>query len=141
MLFLFKPDERPILGSSRLHLKGETELVKYLKDETGKTEKALAKSLKSEIEPADASRFRTACQSDDELWSRVQPLAGLVRLDNFGYPVVIPTGSVLSQQGPTDVQVVRITPHASLPNQSFNTRWSHWFTLVPPRVGPSLNGS
>ena len=99
MLFLFKPDERPILGSSRLHLKGETELVKYLKDETGKTEKALAKSLKSEIEPADASRFRTACQSDDALWSRVQPLAGLVRLDNFGYPVVIPTGSVFVTAG------------------------------------------
>ncbi len=79
--------------------KGETDLVKYLKDETGKTEKALAKSLKSEIEPASASRFRTACQSDDALWSRVQPLAGLVRLDNFGYPVVIPTGSVFVTAG------------------------------------------
>lgn len=46
-----------------------------------------------------ALQFRTACQSDDALWSRVQPLAGLVRLDNFGYPVVIPTGSVFVTAG------------------------------------------
>ena len=30
----------------------------------------------------DATRFRTACQSDDALWKRVEPFAGLVRLDN-----------------------------------------------------------
>ena len=94
-----KEPEIPLAELEKRLAKGETDLVKYLKDETGKTEKAIAKSLKSEIEPADASRFRTACQSDDSLWSRVQPLAGLVRLDNFGYPVVIPTGSVFVTAG------------------------------------------
>jgi hypothetical protein len=94
-----KEPEIPLAELEKLLAQGETDLVKYLKDETGKTEKALAKSLKSEIEPANASRFRTVCQSDDVLWSRVQPLAGLVRLDNFGYPVVIPTGSVFVTAG------------------------------------------
>jgi cation transport regulator ChaC len=94
-----KEPEIPLAELEKLLAKGETDLVKYLKDETGKTEKALAKMLKTEIEPANASRFRTVCQSDDALWTRVQPLAGIVRLDNFGYPVVIPTGSVFVTAG------------------------------------------
>jgi hypothetical protein len=94
-----KEPEIPLAELEKLLAKGETDLVKYLKDETGKTEKALAKSLKTEIEPANTSRFRTVCQSDDALWTRIQPLAGLVRFDNFGYPVVIPTGSVFVTAG------------------------------------------
>ncbi|MBN3927173.1 DNA methyltransferase [Nostoc sp. NMS4] len=40
-----------------------------------------------------------ACNNDQELFNRVLPLAGLVRLDTLGYPVVIPTGSVYVTQG------------------------------------------
>ena len=45
------------------------------------------------------SRFRSACQGDEALWHRVQPFAGLVRLDTCGYPVVIPQGSVFVTAG------------------------------------------
>ncbi len=91
--------EIPLAELEKLLAKGEADLVKYLKDETGKSDNALKKSLKIELDTQDAARFRTACQSDDALWKRVKPLAGLVRQDNFGYPVVIPKGSVFVTAG------------------------------------------
>ena len=54
---------------------------------------------KAEIDDGLARRFRTACQGDEALWERVRPFAGLVRLDTFGYPVVIPKGSVFVTAG------------------------------------------
>jgi hypothetical protein len=94
-----KEPELTLAELEKLLAKGEADLVKFLKEETGKSENALKKSLKVELDPQDASRFRTACQSDDALWKRVEPFAGLVRLDNFGYPVVIPKGSVFVTAG------------------------------------------
>lgn len=94
-----KEPELPLARLEELMAKGEAELVKFLKDETGKSDKALQKSLKVELDKHDVARFRTACQSDDALWKRVEPLAGLVRQDNFGYPVVIPKGSVFVTTG------------------------------------------
>ncbi|MFN9824300.1 MAG: N-6 DNA methylase, partial [Planctomyces sp.] len=79
--------------------RGDAEFLKYLKEETGKSESALKKLLKLEIEGLEASRFRTAANSDESLCQRIRPLAGLVRLDNFGYPVVIPQGSVFVTSG------------------------------------------
>ena len=60
---------------------------------------ALKKALKSEFDAQAVNHFRSACQGDEALWKRVQPLAGLVRFDTFGYPVVIPSGSVFVTQG------------------------------------------
>ena len=97
-----KEPEIPLAELERLLAKGEAELLKFLqgsKGVTGKSEAALKKSLKIELDPQDLSRFRTACQGDEALWKRVQPLAGLVRLDNFGYPVVIPKGSIFVTAG------------------------------------------
>ena len=94
-----KEPEIPLAELERLLAKGEADLVKFLKEETGKSDNALKKSLKVELDAQDAARFRTACQGDDALWKRVKPLAGLVRLDNFGYPVVIPKGSVFVTAG------------------------------------------
>lgn len=47
----------------------------------------------------EEQRLLTACNNDQELFNRVLPFAGLVRLDTLGYPVVIPTGSVYVTQG------------------------------------------
>lgn len=94
-----KEPELPLARLEKLLAKGESDLVKFLKDETGKSDTALKKSLKVELDKHDAARFRTACQSDNALWKRVEPLAGLVRHDNFGYPVVIPKGSVFVTAG------------------------------------------
>lgn len=94
-----KEPEVPLAKLEELLAKGEADLVKFLKDETGKSDSALKKSLNVELDKHDAARFRTACQSDDALLKRVEPLAGLVRQDNFGYPVVIPKGSVFVTAG------------------------------------------
>ncbi len=91
--------EFPLAKLEELLAKGEADLVKFLKEETGKSESTLKKSLKAELDTQDAARFRTACQSDDALWNRLKAFAGLVRQDNFGYPVVIPKGSVFVTSG------------------------------------------
>ena len=96
--------------------RAEADLVKFLKEETGRSENALKKALKAELDDQDVSRFRTACQSDEALWKRVQPFAGLVRHDNFGYPVVIPKGSVFVTAGPTGAQ--RHALHAQEPDRT-----------------------
>lgn len=89
-----KPEER-----NKQIEAASSELYDWLKDETGKSLATLKKSLNVELDKHDAARFRTACQSDNALWKRVEPLAGLVRQDNFGYPVVIPKGSVFVTAG------------------------------------------
>ena len=74
---------------------------KFLKEQTGRSEAALKKAFLSrstDHDPRSTDKFRTACQ-DSDLWKRVKPFAGLVRLDDFGYPVVIPKGSVFVTAG------------------------------------------
>ena len=82
----------------KISAKGEKELLRFLKDETGRSESAIKKGLTAELDDQLVSRFRTACQ-DSALWMRVKPYAGLVRVDTVGYPVVITTGSVFVTAG------------------------------------------
>jgi hypothetical protein len=95
-------DQEPEITLAKLEelrTKGEKDLFRFLKDETGRSEPAIRKALKAEFDAQAVSRFRSACQGDEALWQRVQPFAGLVRLDTFGYPVVIPQGSVFVTEG------------------------------------------
>ena len=91
--------ETPLAELEQFLAKGEAELIKYLKETTGKQEKAILKLLKVELDTQDVARFRTVCQGDDALWKRVQPFAGFIRVDNFGYPVVILPGNVFVTAG------------------------------------------
>jgi hypothetical protein len=74
-------------------------VAKYVTKITGRSEAAIRKALKAEFDAHEVGRFRAACQGDEALWQRVRPFAGLVRLDTFGYPVVIPQGSVFVTAG------------------------------------------
>jgi hypothetical protein len=94
-------DKEPEIALAELEniaARGEKELLKFLKDESGRSESAIKKGLNAELEDQLISRFRTACQ-DSDLWKRVKPFAGLVRLDDVDYPVVITTGSVFVTSG------------------------------------------
>ena len=93
-----KEPEIPVSELEKLLEKGEADLLKFLKGETGRSPKALKKSLNAEIDGQDAARLRTACQTK-ELWKRVEPFAGLIRNDTFGYPWVVPKGSVFVTAG------------------------------------------
>ena len=75
------------------------QFIDFVKKATGKTPKSIWNALGADLNDEFRSHFRTACQGDDELWGRVERLAGLVRIDTFGYPVVIPAGSVYVTAG------------------------------------------
>ena len=83
----------------RLQALGEEDLVKFVKEQSNKTPAALKKALSAEILPRMQERLRVACNNDEELYRRVLPFAGLIRLDTVEYPVVIPAGSVYVTQG------------------------------------------
>ena len=93
-----KEPEIALAELEKIAAKGEKEFAKFLKDETGRSESAIKKGLNAELDDQLTSRFRTACQ-DSDLWKRVQPFAGLVRLDTVSYPVVITKGSVFVTSG------------------------------------------
>jgi len=93
-----KEPEIALAELEKIAAKVEKELLKFLKDETGRSESALKKGLNAELDDQLVSRFRTACQ-DSDLWKRVKQFGGLVRLDTVGYPVVINRGSVFVTAG------------------------------------------
>ncbi len=93
-----KEPEIALAELEKFAAKGEKELLKFVKDESGRSESAIKKGLNAEIDDQLVNRFRTVCQ-DSDLWKRVKPFAGLVRFDDVDYPVVITTGSVFVTAG------------------------------------------
>ncbi|MEW6234966.1 MAG: DNA methyltransferase [Candidatus Omnitrophota bacterium] len=85
----------------RLLAKSESEILQFLKQETGRSEKALKNDLEAQPDALRRDRLRSACDNDEALFKRALPLAQLVRDDSFGYPVVIPQGSLYVTQGTT----------------------------------------
>jgi len=94
-----KEPEIPVAELEKLFEKDEADLFKFLKGETGRSQSALKKALSAEIDGQEVARLRIACQGDEELWKRVEPFAGLIRNDSFGYPWVIFKGSVFVTAG------------------------------------------
>ncbi|MEB3356794.1 MAG: hypothetical protein VKK04_08715, partial [Synechococcales bacterium] len=132
-----KEPEVSLVELERLWAKGEDDLIKFLKKETGRSVSALKKRLPNSngdgdisvdgdadnpagakhsgqgsgmesarglpnaslLQPRDVQRLLAACNNDRPLFDRVLPWAQLIRLDTFGYPVVIPEGSVFVTQG------------------------------------------
>lgn len=85
--------------------KGEDNLIEYLREVTGRSEKALRRTLGAGsdegglLDQQDAQRLRTACDHDDNLFGRVRSFAGLMRRDTLDYPVVITSGSIYVTEG------------------------------------------
>ena len=81
-----------------LKAKGLDELAEFLKEVTGRSDKALKKAITDE-ELTDEQHLLIACGHDRGLFDRVHPYAALLREDTLGYPVVINTGSIYVTQG------------------------------------------
>jgi len=79
--------------------KGDKELLKFLKDETGRSTSALRNALKAELDAPIIQRLRVASGNDDALYQRVLPFAGLLHDDAFGQPLVIVPGSIYVTAG------------------------------------------
>jgi hypothetical protein len=99
-------DRSPEIGLGVLEAcaaKGEAALLKFLKDETGRSLSALQKALKISDEDVQDHRSRQrlliACNNDQSLLDRILPFAKLIRLDTLDCPVVIPAGSVYVTAG------------------------------------------
>ena len=78
--------------------------LKWLKEITGRSESAIKKDL--EIKPDGTSlpglflqRLMTMCENDRDLYERVLPFVGLLRVDTLEYPVVIACGMVYVTEG------------------------------------------
>ena len=76
--------------------KAPAALIDFLKEETGRTPKALQKSLDAFV---DDHALLLACGQDPRLARRVRPFAGLLRSDDFGRLAVIRPGAVFVTEG------------------------------------------
>lgn len=83
--------------------RGETALLDWLKEQTGRSVSALKNGLAagSQKEAEWLGRLRSVCGSDETLYQSVLPFAGLLREDDLGFPVVILPGSVYVTAGTT----------------------------------------
>ncbi|MGC4044834.1 MAG: hypothetical protein QM758_13660 [Armatimonas sp.] len=77
--------------------KGQKPLLTFLKEETGRSDKALQNGLDKPV--VDEGKLMAACEGDAELLARVRPWASLIRQDDFDRYVVIPTGHVYVTSG------------------------------------------
>ena len=91
--------EIPLSKLEAARAKGDAELLKLLREETGKSETALQRLLDAELDTDESGRLRAACGNEAALFKRVLPFGALVRNDTFGRPVVIPKGSVYVTAG------------------------------------------
>ncbi|MGL5833855.1 MAG: Eco57I restriction-modification methylase domain-containing protein, partial [Waterburya sp.] len=96
--------KEPEIALDKLEAKygsGEDSLVAYLKKETGRGLSALKNALNKEekLDSHTYNKLLIACQNNTELLERVLPFYHLLRSDTFGYPLVIPQGSVYVTQG------------------------------------------
>ena len=94
-------DSEPEIALSKLEtLRAESldELVEFLKEKTGRSDKALKKAI-TDDGLIDEQHLLLACHQDRDLFNRVRAYAALLREDTLGYPVVINTGSIYVTAG------------------------------------------
>lgn len=77
---------------------GEQELVKWLAEETGKTEKTVSKLI-YELDKYPDSKCLMVCDNDSLVYEAVKPFIGLVREDTLDLPVIVTPGSVYVTEG------------------------------------------
>jgi len=97
-------DREPEIPLSKLEAerkKGGESFIKYLAEETGRSESALKKLLQAEPDGFSLQRLKVACNNDEGIYRQVLPYAGLLREDDFGYPTVFLKDSVYITTGST----------------------------------------
>lgn len=82
-------------------LEAQTDVIKYLKEMTGRSSVAPVKNLMNRAPDGERLRrlYDLACRSDRTLFDRVMPYLNLLRDDEFGNPLVIHPGSVYVTSG------------------------------------------
>lgn len=78
---------------------GRDKFIAYLKDQTGKTERALGNLLDQATDAEKLRKLRVVCGDDHDLFERVKPFANLIREDSFGNVQVYPEGALYATVG------------------------------------------
>lgn len=91
--------EVPLAEIEERARRGEAELLPFLNQETGRSQAALQKSLAVTLDQSQRSRLMGACDNRQDIFERVLPYAGLLRLDAFEDYVVFTPGSFYVTQG------------------------------------------
>ncbi|MBN8690832.1 MAG: restriction endonuclease [Armatimonadetes bacterium] len=78
---------------------GRDKFIVYLKDQTGKTERALGNLLDQVTDAENLRKLRVVCGDDHDLFERVKPFANLIREDSFGNVQVYPEGALYATVG------------------------------------------
>lgn len=92
--------EIPLEKLEHLLAQDENLLIEYLREETKRSEPSLRRAIEGTNEMND-HKLLMVCGQDNRLYDRIKPLAGILRMDSFGMPVVILPGSVYVTQGTT----------------------------------------
>ncbi len=79
---------------------GETELIAFLVEQTGRSERAIMTGRTKAPDAAQLAALRAACDNDDDLLDRVIPYAGLTRNDHDRRPCVYLPGRVYVTERP-----------------------------------------
>jgi hypothetical protein len=95
-----KDAEIPLAKLETILAKRQEDLVEFLHDETGRTEKAIKRAL-DEGTLNEEHRLLISCGHDAGLFQRVRAFAGLIREDSFERPMVVLPGSVYVTAGTT----------------------------------------
>jgi hypothetical protein len=74
-------------------------ILELLSDKSGRSSSAVTRGLSTKISEIERAKLRVSCGNDDELLSRVEPYAQLLRDDPRGYPAVFPAGSLIVTAG------------------------------------------
>jgi hypothetical protein len=93
-----KEAEVPLSKLEAILAKGQDALIEFLNDETGRSEKAIKRTL-DEDPPNDEHRLLIACGHNAGLFQRIRPFAGLIREDSFERPMVVLPGGVYVTAG------------------------------------------
>lgn len=117
---------------------GESALVNYLKERTGRTPAALRRDL-TRGEPPNPLALQAVCAGHEGLYARLCPFAHLLREDSAGQPVVIHTGSIYVTKG-TDRRSTgtHYTPRALTEDVVKTTLDPLLYTGVSEGIEPSL---
>jgi hypothetical protein len=91
--------EIPLAALERHQAQSDEALIAFLREETGRSERALCRALEPSLDTLDANTLRAVCGNDEALFQRVRPFAALLRNDTFDRPVVIRRGSVYVTAG------------------------------------------
>ena len=62
-------------------------------------ERGLGGEVKTDLSHYEESRYLVKCGNNTDLWRRIKPFYKLIRLDTYGYPVIIPAGGVFVTTG------------------------------------------